>query len=686
MLRRILNRLRNPGIYAGVVLTVLLVALAYQTRPSYDIQIGSPADEPLLSGFNTREVVAGDNPVPFRWTTGYSTLTFRDVGRQDLNVMLLINGWRPPDQAPAQLNISAGGTSFFEGTPIAQPNEYRFTVPREAVRDGTLTIELRTNEFFPIGDPNPRPLGVSVQRVTVSPGPNPDRFIEPPFAILFPMAGTSALLGLFLAITGWGAGVTAIGGAIPGLLGGWLVATDRLWLTSRSWHLVWLQAVVLGILLVLGAGTVGRWLMERGGAKWSALHWRALLALMLAAFVVRLSAQMHPQICIIDLNFQLHRLQTVESGQLLFTINSAEWGGRETFYLPTSYLFMLPLRWIFSDPLFVIKLFTVAVGTLGAVPVFYLASRAFRDSRSGLIAAALYVALPIAVLPYWWGVTTNLFGEFFALSSLAVVVGAGKGLRPSRPAFWLLVATLTLALLSHPGVVQLTLVAFAVIAALWLVGRRRRGWRDRAGSAWVFGALMLAAGIAYLTYYRHFLSDMLTTLNEIRQERATRTPQPGEGIGIRVGGSVADKSLGLVVRYAQSLSDWLVGGLRGFWQEMQVYYSVWPILGAFVGFIAARSAAPESGQASARFARSAMGWALAAVLFALVGWIANLYVRYSLFLLPVVAIGSGALLSMLWRRGRAGPLLVTLAIAFFAFQALALWQNRINYSALCVYE
>jgi hypothetical protein len=201
---------------------------------------------------------------------------------------------------------------------------------------------------------------------------------------------------------------------------------------------------------------------------------------------------------------------------------------------------------------------------------------------------------------------------------------------------------------------------------------------------------VLAAGVAYVVYYRHFVDHTLTTLGEMMKDRSSRVLQPGEGIGVRVGGSVADKSLGLVVRYAQSLSDWLWGGLRGFWQEAQAYYNVWPVAGALLGFWSTKSNmiqgdgshdAPKS-----RLMRTILGWVLAAGLFALVGWVINLYVRYALFLLPVIALGSGALLSKLWGKGRPGALVVTLVVAFFAFQALALWQQRINYSALCVFE
>ena len=84
--------------------------------------------------------------------------------------------------------------------------------------------------------------------------------------------------------------------------------------------------------------------------------------------------------------------------------------------------------------------------------------------------------------------------------------------------------------------------------------------------------------------------------------------------------------------------------------------------------------------------RPVLGWAVAVVLFALVGWVANLYVRYSLFLLPAVAIGAGMLLSLLWARGRLGAALTLLVVLFFAFNSLILWQQRINYSDLCKFQ
>jgi hypothetical protein len=71
---------------------------------------------------------------------------------------------------------------------------------------------------------------------------------------------------------------------------------------------------------------------------------------------------------------------------------------------------------------------------------------------------------------------------------------------------------------------------------------------------------------------------------------------------------------------------------------------------------------------------------LSVLLFALAGLLLNLYVRYMLFALPVVAAGAGILLAGMWWRGRYGVGLCLLVLAFFVAEALAMWHFRINYA------
>ncbi len=675
-----MKRLTNAGIYVGLLMTGLFVIVAYQVRPAYDIAIGTATDAPLLRGFNTKEVIPGTSPIPFRWSTAESEIILQDVGRQDLDITLTLNGWRPPGQPQSKLDITSGGRSLLTTNPSAEFADYHFLVPRELLDQGTLRLQLRTNAFVPPDDPNPRPLGVLVSHVRVAPAPNPDRFVEPPMGILFALLGASALIGLTLAALGWGVGAVALGSSLPGILAGLLLVFDRLWLTSRGWYETWPQVSIAGALLVLSLRLVA-WLFRhrvRGG--WPVASNKVLMTLLLATFVIRLAGQLHPQIFIVDLGFHAHRFETVQAGDLLFTINSAEWGGRPTFYLPTSYIFMLPMQWLLNDQLLVIRLFTAAISSLGILPIYYLVRKSTGNRMAGLIAAALYVTFPIAVLPFSWGITSNLFGEFFALCALAVAVTAYDKLGLRGPHLYLLLLCLLLGLLSHPGVVQLTAASFFFVAIVWLAARRRVPVRK--GALLTLSALFLAVGLSYAIYYRHFAAEMIETYTAIRAERAVAAGE--EGFKMQVGGSVADKSLGLIVRTVESRSEWVLGGLRGFWQEAHAYYRVWPLFAAFLGYVLLlprRDAhSRQNTRAGSRLALAALGWSAAIVAFALVGWALNLYVRYMLFALPLVAVGVGIWLARLGRVSRTSALLSALLVVFFAVEALALWQYRITYA------
>jgi hypothetical protein len=669
--------LTNPGIFASLLLSALVLVAAYQVRPTYDVPIGTRTDGTILRNFNTAEVMQGDNPLRFRWSRGESRIVLEAVGRQDFDVALTLSGSRPEGQPPAILRVEVAGRTLLDVQPPPELTEYRFAVPRELVEAGTLDIALVSNEFIPPGDPNPRPLGVVVTHLRVSPGAGADLFIEPPGRVLAAVLGAAGILALALSLLGFGAGGAFAGGIGVGALAGALLVFDRLWLTSGDWYGVWPQATLAGTVFV-GLCAVVQWGLLRGmPAHFRGRAVRLLLALALLVFAVRLAGQLHPQIFIVDLGFHVHRFETVSTGQLLFTIESAEWAGRSTYYLPTAYIFMVPLSWLLNDVPLVVRLFTVGTGTLGGVALYAAASRLTGSARVGLTTAALYLLLPMAVLPYSWGITSNVFGEFFALCVFALLMLAPPDVSPARPWLWALTVALGVALVSHPGVAQLMGVAVgSTIVLWWLFGRRIR---LRRAAQWTAGASVVALAAVYVLYYVNVIPDMLSTLGEIRQ---ARSEEAAGGLNLRVGGSVSDRSLGLIVRFVDNWGDWLTGGLDGFWNEARAYYRVWPLAGAALGFMGLWTARSRKATAQGGRVRAILvvcAWAAAVVMFALVGWIANLYVRYALFALPVVALGAGALLGQLWRRGRWSAALPLLVVGYFAVEALVLWQYRINY-------
>ncbi|HUP28464.1 MAG TPA: hypothetical protein VM409_08525 [Chloroflexia bacterium] len=641
------------ALVCGVAISLAMVLLAYQARPGYTITFGSSTDNILLDGFHKPEVMDADTNVTFRWTTADASVTLQDIGDQDFDATIRVNGSRPQGQPPPTLSLNANHQQLLQTTVPPDIKDYTFHVPRAALTDGTLVLHIAPSPpFSPPGDV--RELGIVALSLQVYPTATSAGFIQPPTQLVASIAATAALLGLVLLFLGWGPGAIFTGSTLVGLLAGWLLATHRLWLTGKQWYLLWPQALVAGALFTLLVWWLGGLALRKLGVTWPTLQRRILLTLMLAAFVVRFGGQVHPQINVVDLNFHVHRLQLVESGQLLFKEFALQAGNRENFYLPGAYLFMVPVNWLLRDERLTVLLITISLSTLGAFLVYYIARRGLQDGRAGVLAAASYLILPVSIIPFSWGITANLFGEFFALLVLSIMATAGEALSPKRPAFWL------------------------------LPRRKRKAARRKEPIAWAFSALLVAVLVAYALYYVNWTGDILNTLADISRGSSG---QAEGGLHVRTSGAVEDPSIGLVTTFAESRSQWVLGGLRGFWQEAQAYFRVWPILGALIGFLLLRRV-PSGGDKEDSTSIDApkdrlhlvlLGWTLSTVLFALVGLVLNLYVRYMLFALPVVALGGGILLSALWQRGRQSPALNLLLLAFFAVELLALWQYRITY-------
>jgi hypothetical protein len=681
-LRPLLRTLLNPGIYAGALISCLLVVSGYQSRPTQQIIVGSPTDAPLLDGFSGSERVPEGVDLgyqTFRWLSGYGRVTFTDLGAQPYSIKLTVNGSRPPDTLPPALTAQVSGEVLLQVQPPPGVETYTIAVPPSLLdsQRGSFTLELSSNTFQVPGDA--RELGIIVTRIGVQPTQAGPGLLTPPIPVLAFVTLAAVVAGVLLSLLGWWSGVVGLGASLPGLLAGGLLVLDRLWLTTGEWYALWPGVLLLGGAVVTLAWLLGGWLLRQGGVVWSSMERMLLLTFLLAAFVFRLAGQLHPQIFVYDLGFHLNHLRLVQTGQLLFTNAPAEFGGtgHETFYLPTAYLFAMPLDWLLADGRLAIRLLTVLLGTLGVLPIYYIARRLLRDGRAGVLAALLYVSLPMSVLPYSWGITPNLLGEFFMLCSLAVALGSAGNLAPARPAFWALVILLTITLLSHPGVVALSGVAFGLVGILWAA---RRGVERRAG-AWLLVSLVLSAGISYAVYYHHFTGQMLDSLARIGAERAQASQ--GEGFSRVVGGSVEDASLGLINREVRSRSQWVLGGLEGVWREAVAYYRGWPVLAAFLGLAlvlpARRFLAAPRRRERLRFVLAGSAWLAVVALFAIVGWATSVYVRYMLSGLPIVALGAGLLLSGVWRKGSSGRLLSLLVVVFFAVEAMLLWHYRISY-------
>lgn len=664
--------LGSPALYLVAVVASLLIVATYQVRPGYQIVAGGPTDRPFLGSIHSSE--KDPNLLrTYRWTQPESVIQLPGVGRQDFLVRVELSGARPEGFPPPEIQIfsrpRAEGPErlLLTAQPAPELRWYEFPVARDPdLSNGDLRLVLHTNNpFTPEGDP--RELGVRLFHVEVTPVDTPQKGIIPPLQHVIPLLAAALLCTLALAYLGWAPGAAALGGLIwCGGMAAFLI-WDRTWLTSASAVLpqAWIAALVMLFFLRPLVGVLYR----QAGVAWPVFDRRVLLTIFALAVVARLGGQLHPEVFSPDVNFHANRLVEVMGGKLLFTVASAEWAYHRTFYLPTVYLFMTPLEWLLNDRFLTVRVFTVLLDTSSVFLLYVLARQALGSGRAGLWASILYVTFPQGVLLFSWGVSANIFAQWTMLLAITFVIVAYEHLH--RPLVWgLLLLLAFLALMSHPGTVQLTGVMLVITLAVWAWRRHEvgpmRNW-------WLLGAAVVAAAVlAFFAYYINWVDYQLGELAAIQSERAATA---GGEFRARVGGSVNDVSMNLYSYTVYSRQAQILEGLWGFWKEAWAYYKTMPLAWTALGLLAI---APAT-RMLRRFRSAAFGWGLAAVVFALVGLAINLYVRYPLFLLPLITLGSGALLEWLRRRGWAGQALVAFVLAAFVVNGLALWWWRIQF-------
>jgi hypothetical protein len=432
------------------------------------------------------------------------------------------------------------------------------------------------------------------------------------------------------------------------------------------------------VLLVTAVLRLALWLIGRSTDKQvGRVEAATLLTIVASALFVRLIATAHPQMDIIDLGFHVNRFSDVaERGMLFLKIRSAEWGGRETIYSPAAYLAMIPLHWVVDDKHTLIRLFTALLETSRALIVFALARWVTQRATPALLATTLFVALPIAVLPFSWGITSNLFGEWWATLLLLVLTVWWHELGRPWP---LLLASVTaaLALLAHPGDLLLTggalgLLTLGLLATVvWSRGPRRvAGYR----LASVVAITIVASGLAFGLFYRVDAATMLSQGSATLGARIAGETPADQPRRWRVSGSVDDKTLGIGARYVTEWQRVPVEGAVGYLREAWAYYWLWPLPAAVAGWLAL-STVPR-GRA---FRSVSLAWVGSAIVFALVGLLVNLYVRYMLFLLPVVALLAGVALDRLSRWGPWGRVATIVLVGATVVAGFWLWHQRVVY-------
>ena len=645
---------------ALVVLAPLLLFLVYQVRLGQTIHVGVLTDDkPYVVGMNDPERADFGQ---YRWTRGDSQIRLPGQGRGAYRLTLLMAGSANPRPS---VEVFVNGTALARFDLTAGLAEYTLTIPASATTSGDLLIGLRTQPFQPSGDA--RQLGVVLSRATVT--PVGDTGIQPPpertTLILW---GLAILAYLYAWIAGFGPRDAGIVGGLVAL--GWAA----LLLVNRPWLAIWVatgglvRAALVGLILLIVLRLALPPLYRLAGLRigQGEIRWPLLLAALL--FVAHFGGDLHPHTRVVDLGFHANRYNDVNrSGQLLLMVESREWGTRETVYPPTAYLFMRPLSLLMPDVLTTVLVFMALAEATRLCLVYLVARKATGLPLAGRFAAIVFGIVPMAYLPFSWGIATNVFGEWCITALFALLALGYERLR--RPA---IAATLTLfatlGLLSHPG--EFVLTAATLGGAIVLFGLFRRP-RFRGPWPILVAASVLGAALAFALLYRLVAVDMLSKAGDTFAQKLG--DDPGGPRGWRVGGAIDDGILGLRGFRVTTIPALIRGGLVGYWREAWGYYYLWPPLLALAALPLLRGTTDRE-----RLRLTSIVWWLVALLFALAGLLLNVYVRYALYLLAPIAIGAGFTLATLWRRGRIAQVTITLLLIATTGAGFWLWYLRIS--------
>lgn len=462
----LLNPKKGAGLGCITLVAIFFIAvtsygLAYQTRPSYKVDLGDRLDRPFVNGFLDREPSEKDRLDPakkwdglgFRWSQAESVVNFPGIGSQPVTVTIRYNTSENPKNPVLTVLTDDQNPVTLPAPPKGSWVEQSFLVPGEWFRDGDLHLRLKTTAFVPKNDvpgsDDPRTLGVVVDWVRVDPAElNKTAFIRPADGDFLPLIFTAVLGVLILSSIGvpalWSLGVGVV---IAAALSYWLI-NDRLTLTSlmeqdfiRILFFMWVTAYL--------AAELVPWLFRKLGVPTTRNEGAFLALLFLLQFIVLYFFQLHPQFIASDTGLNSHRLAGVLQGNWVFTEDLPS--GKPAPYPPAFYFFLWPFTFLsgIQDQNLqnLIELVNSILTATGVFMVFYLASllrlpayhlAPRKDSPlrlallpnlktgtnwAGIIAAAFYAINRFQFLIFSQGNHANLFAVWTFMLFLCVITG-----------------------------------------------------------------------------------------------------------------------------------------------------------------------------------------------------------------------------------------------------------------------
>ena len=616
----------GPALRRGLLLALVVALVApllwfsLVVAPSLRVDVGVWGDHTFLSGVNGVEQSASED---YRWTTGQAQLALPNLSGRYQLLRLRAHGWRPDGLAAPLVRIDVAGAPWGAMQTAPTMRIYTILLPRdEASRE--IRIGFDSPTYTSPGDP--RRIGFALDWVEVRAVGRPS---GPVFWHIASQVLLLALLALLLGALALPAGWAP---ALLALLGGALV-----WANLRQ--PLWVSQAVVPWLALAALLLLATWLLaprlRRALAPWmTPAQARIAWALFVAALALRLAGAVHPLFNAHDIDVHTRWLGIVGGGQLYLYSTPAEFHNRLTFNPPAGYVLLLPLWLLLPSARLVVQCAVALLDAIGCLLLLPLARELRLTATAGLLAMALYLALPINTTMLWWGFATNAMAQSLWLLLLCVLLRLIR--RPTRTAVAVFAILTAVCLLMHVGALVLALA----MLGLWLV----LGWRRLPKAAWsaLVAGLLLALLFVVPLYFAAVAGPVLA--------QGSDPAAPSLGAALSQGWAERAVRLDLVSR------------------------------GLELGFLPLTLALAPLGLARLCFARRRHPFQRALVLAWLLVCLASLaaylglglLTRYLYFAAPLICLAVGALLAALARRyaGRAMALAFVLLVAW---AGTALW-------------
>jgi hypothetical protein len=611
----------------------IALALAYGRSPALSIDFRVTPPRGIVEGVHPAEFDPATG-LTFAWTRETLTINFVDIDRQvDWDLDVRVRGARAGGAPNPELRFYVDGTLVLTHASRVDFEDVRVTIPARPARQG-LAISMRASTTFIPGPSDPRPLGVMLDSVTLT----PRGIVLPPRAALYGVALAAAVLGAALSLIGI-TPAPAVGTAV--LLGAALAA-----LVARGFgpYTDYPDAVARATLWTGAITTILCMFVRRYRGEGFRNTAKFAIVFTAAAFLLELLVLLHPDMPIGDALFHAHRFQEVLAGRYYFT--SVAPGNYQFPYAPGLYIFAIPFAGLVrrgAADMTLLRTIVCSADALAGLLLYPMAVRVRGDRLAGALAVALYHLIPLGFGVVVVGNLTNAFAQSISVAALALMAAASVRLE-HRAAVVALTVTLSAAFLSHTGTFAIGAVAGGVIAFLfWWRG----GPALRSPAAAVLLAAIAAAMIAVAVYYAHFAEVYRTELARIGGETASAAPDAG-GRGI-------------------------VGRLAAVPRYLHLYFGV-PSLALAVwgaGLLWRRGARD-------RTSLTATGWLLTCGLFFLLGILTPVDMRYYLAAIPAIALFAASGAAIAWTssgtpRGVAVALLIGTV-----FIALRSWWSTLG--------